>query len=80
MALPQKKLVRHTESTIAELQLQGLNRRGLIREGVYLKFNIKDTINWLDTLKKELDKKVLTLKHMKLEIGNIKMIYTTSTH
>ena len=30
-------------------------------------------------MKKELDKKVLTLKHMKLEIGNITMKYITST-
>ena len=38
------------------------------------------TKNWLDTLKKELDMIVLTLKHIKLEIGDITKKYAMSTH
>ena len=41
---------------------------------------IKNTKDRLETLKNELDKEVLTLKHMKLEIGNITMKYIISTY
>ena len=49
---------------------KSFNSRGRIRERAY----------WLETLKKDLDKNVLTLEHMKLEIGNITMKYIMGTH
>ena len=59
---------------------EGLIEGDLLERGLIQKFKIKDTNNWLETLKKELDREVPTLKHMKLEIGNITMKYIMSTH
>ncbi len=56
----------------------GLNREGglleergglLVVPGTYTV--LSDSQGLLETLKTELDKKILTLKHMKLETGNI---------
>ena len=51
---------------------------GLVVPGTYTA--LSDSRGLLETLKTELDKKMLTLKHMKLEVGNISTKYIMSYH
>ena len=51
---------------------------GFVVPGTYTALN--DSRGLLETLKTELDKKTLTLKHMKLETGNITTKWIISYH
>ena len=50
----------------------------LVVRGVYTA--LSDSQVLLETLKTELDKKILALKHVKLETGSVSTKYITSYH